>query len=1595
MNFLEVLEKIEQDSETTVSKGARFERLIQGLLLTTPVYGCNKDAKVYLWSEWPYRNEFAGHDSGIDLVVEKENGEFIAVQCKFHRSKIDQKEIASFVATIGKSFNINGNWHKFSNGLLFITDELTRTAEQLIENREIPITKVTPIKMNELGVDWDELYSGHFGTSAKAKKKTIRDYQIEAVQKTHEHFKNHDRGKLIMACGTGKTFTSLRIAEKETQGKGIVLFLAPSIALVGQTLRKWMVDADENIVIHPLCVCSDPSVGKRKKEEDHFDDSISSIDCLVSTDAEATAAQIRKFTEEFPNELTVVFSTYQSIEVIHEAQEILREKYPEKFEFDLTICDEAHRTTGKVLDSESISYFNLVHISEYIKSKRRLYMTATPRLYKENLKKEAKNQGIYLWSMDDEEQFGEEIYRLGFGEAVKRDLLADYKVIILTISKSSLPKEIRFSNNDKVSELSTDDCTKLVGCIEALSKNVVTENGILRNSAGNQQQMMKTAVAFCNFINPRAKNGSRRKGIASTVVAEKLNDCTYRKSLPDTEQKYVVEVKAKHVDGTMSASERDSALRWLKEKCPENECHILTNVRCLSEGVDVPSLDAVIFLAGMESEIDVVQAVGRVMRKSEGKKYGYIIIPVVIPDFVDVDLALSTSDKFKTVWKVIRALKAHDERLDAIVNKIELNRGRPNSIGICTIGDDELETKLSEQLFLQFRDASSKIYAKLYEKLGTRDHWQTWAARVADIAKNHSERIQKLIHADHDHEQAFKQFLNGLHRNINPNISEQEAIDMLAQHIIIKPIFEALFEGDEFAKKNPISIAMQKVLDLLDQDYEEKDKGLLKYYEYVKDQIGNIDNAAGKQKIIKELYGNFFKIAFKKMSEQHGIVYTPIEIVDFMLHSVNDILKKEFGRTLSDENVNIIDPFTGTGTFITRLLQSGLIEPKDLKRKYENEIFANELILLAYYVASVNIESVYHDLTGDNEIFKGICLTDTFQLGERPETELFTDRFPKNSARLEKEVKTPIHVIISNPPYSIGQKNANDNAQNMKYEKLDESIRKTYAEKSAANLKKGLYDSYIRAFRWASDRIDSENGGMVAFITNSGWLDGNSADGFRKCLQEEFSSIYILNLKGDAYKGKKEGGNVFDIKTPVAITILVKNPHVEKKIADIFYADIGDNLKKQEKFERMNSWKSIANIQHVQIIPNEYGDWIDQRSEASKDFQKFIPIEAIEKLNHNSESFFLLHSMGLNTARDSWCYNSSENELIKNINTTIDFYNETLEKSKSTTSEDLEKFIEDNSSKFSWDRSNKKDLSLGKKYLFNTGSINQSMYRPFFKQICYFDRQLNNCVYQLPKIFPTKDFQNLVICFVGKGSNKSSFPIITSCIPCLDILCKTQCCPLYYKTEYLSEGLFLSEKSEKQYAITDFILREYKKLDQSITKEDIFYSVYGFLHSQEYLKKYAADLKRSLPRLPLLSKENFWIFSKAGRDLADLHLNYETIGAPECVIVEGAESGHFEVEKMKFLSKNDKSSIVYNNYITVKNIPEEAYEYVLNGRSAIEWVMRNYQIKIDKASGIKNDPNLWGQEHGNPRYILDVLLGVINISIKTMEIVRRLPSCNL
>ena len=1402
-----------------------------------------------------------------------------------------------------------------------------------------------------------------------------------------------------MACGTGKTFTSLKIMEKETGGRGVVLFLAPSIALVGQTLREWT--AESSIPIFPICICSDPEVSKSKKKSDDDTDGYSVTDLAFPASTRVTDI-VRQFrlAEKFHKDgVVVVFSTYQSIAVVANAQKEFQR------DFDLIIYDEAHRTTGVTLKDEDDSAFVKVHDNTFIQAKKRLYMTATPRLYAEESKKKAKEADAYLCSMDDEAMYGPEVFRIGFGEAVDKNLLADYKVLVLTLSESQIPAALQEAVADRSKEIDTDDASKLIGCINALSKRMLVDEGLLKAS---DPSPMRKAVAFCQNIRTSQK---------ISAVFSSFKD-SYYDSLTQKEREEMVGVAAEHVDGTMSATTRDEKLAWLNASPSDgNECRILTNVRCLSEGVDVPSLDAVLFLSARNSQIDVVQSVGRVMRTAPGKKFGYIIIPVLIPANVTPEEALNDNKRFAVVWTVLNALRAHDDRFSATVNKIELNRHKPaggGSVLIGGIGDgsgtdtgDRIsggdgKAKAVQLPLPQLKELQNAIYARMVQKVGNKRYWEQWAADVAKIAQGYMERINRLIAAPGPHKAAFDDFLDGLRKNINPSVTPGEVVEMLAQHMITKPVFEALFDNYSFVRSNPVSKALQGMVNLLEEQALEKDTLVLsRFYESVKMRVSGIDNAEGRQRIIIELYDKFFRTAFPLTVEKLGIVYTPVEVVDFINRSVADVLQATFGRSLSDENVHVLDPFTGTGTFIARMIQSGLINAEALPRKYAYELHANEIVLLAYYIASINIENAYHATQNEDVAytpFNGICLTDTFQLGETDDTNwLYAPALPQNSERVQAQQKTPIQIIIGNPPYSVGQKSANDDAQNQSYPRLEKRIGVTYAAQSNQTNKNSLYDSYIKAFRWASDRLNKTQGGIIAFVSNGYWLDGNAMDGLRKCLEEEFSAIYVFNLRGNCRTSgelrRKEAGNVFGLgsRTPIAITILVKNP-AHKGKAFINYHDIGDYLSREEKLSIIVKKRSALNpaMNWQQLHPNEHGDWLNQRNDV---FSSFIPLGDKDN-KENKQTFFVpFYSNGLKTQRDAWCYNASKIKLTDNVKHTIAFYNSLVQSKKekrplpSISGKDI-----------SMSMAFQNDLTREREKTFSENIICTALYRPFNKINCYFHSSLNERVYKIPSIFPINKAINIVICVCA---NKNEPPLMSTYIPDLHFNGDSQCFPLYYyeKKSIYQPTLFDGDSNAKYMrkdGITNFILERCREnYGPKVTKEDIFYYVYGLLHSPDYRKAFAADLKKMLPRLPLVEKPvDFWVFSKAGRALAELHLKYETQPACPKVKVEGVESGNFRVEKMRFPNKGDKSVIEYNPWIAISNIPLDAYDYVLNGRSAIEWIMERYQIKTDKASGITNDPNDWATEHGKPRYILDLLLSIVTVSLETLKIIKTLPQIN-
>lgn len=1621
--FHSLLNTIRKTAFSQHEKGTKFEKIMKAYLQTDPNY---KDTfkKVWLWNEFPANKDFGGKDTGIDLVALTIDGDYWAIQCKCYQENalIDKNSVDSFLSTSSRTFADVETYKRtsFSHRLwISTTNNWGTNAQEAIKNQNPPVSRINLYDLEQAPVDWEKLENGLFGEQARIKRKSPRQHQLDAINSTHEYFQNPiaNRGKLIMACGTGKTFTSLKIAENETKEKGLILFLVPSIALLGQTLREWTAEASQSI--NAICICSDSGVSQKKYEDSEVM-SIVDLALPASTDVKNIIKQFDHIKAHSNKKgMTVVFSTYQSIDVIAKTQEELLKKDKQFGTFDLIVCDEAHRTTGVTIAGKDESAFVKVHDNDFIKAKKRIYMTATPRLYNDTVKQKAMKFDAELCSMDDILLYGEEIYRIGFGEAVKRGLLADYKVLILTVSDIDMPEAIQKMIADPNQEINTNEAAKLIGCINALSKQMLGDAASVKDA---DPLPMRKAVAFCSNIRD------------SKIITNIFNDTKkiYAESLTEEKKQGLVSVASNHVDGTMSVQQRNSYLSWLQKE-PENpkECRILTNARCLSEGVDVPSLDAVLFLSARNSQVDVVQSVGRVMRIAPGKKYGYIIIPILSTTSSEAHTVLDNNDDYKIVWSVLNALRAHDDRFNATINQIELNKKRNSKINIGrpgsgNFGGEEGNTgsghptseDFENQLEINFNEMQAAIYARMVDKVGDRRYWEQWAKDVAKIAERYIIRINRLISEDQEHKDAFELFLNGLQKNINPSITHEEAVEMLSQHIITKPVFEALFEGYSFVKNNPISVSMQTMLDLLEDQSLDKDADTLqKFYDSVKERASGIDNSEGKQKIIVELYDKFFKTAFPKMVEQLGIVYTPVEVVDFMIKSVDDILKKEFNRSISDENIHILDPFTGTGTFMTRILQSGLIKPEDLHRKYTKELHANEIVLLAYYIAAINIENTFHDLLiseKEEKIeflpFDGICLTDTFQLGESDLSEkMFSEMFPQNSNRVLAQKKAPLRVIIGNPPYSAGQKSANDNAQNQEYEMLNRRIETTYAKQSNAVNNNSMYDSYIKAFRWSSDRICKENGGMIAFVSNGAWLDGNGADGFRKCLEKDFTAIYIFNLRGNQRTSgelsRKEGGKIFGSgsRTPISITFLVKNPAVIVDKAVIHYHDIGDYLNREDKLKIIEKFSTVVNpkMEWKQIESNEYGDWISQRNDA---FGEYISLEPDKKYNKLSKSFFTINSLGLTTGRDAWCVNYNRGNLKTNIKNMISFYNSQVNDFiiavRSNPNLIIDDFINFDSKKISWSRGLKRDASSYKFYEFYNNKISYFSYRPFCKQVVYFTKDLNEYLYQWTKFLPNNNVENIFICVSSSGSTTGLSLLISKFLPDSHLNGDTQCFPLYYyeKIETLQTNLFQS--SEEQYVrrdgISDFILKQARgAYSNVVTKEDIFYYVYGFLHSPEYRIAYAADLKKMLPRIPLVSESiDFWAFSKAGRKLAKLHIDYEQVKPADNVVVTGAESGNFKVEKMRFLSKEDKSVINYNSKITISSIPLEAYQYTVNGKSAIEWIIERYQVTTHKDSGIKNDPNDWAEEVGNSRYILDLLLSIIRVSTETIAIVNKLPKIN-
>lgn len=1647
-----VLAQFREDALNSRDLGDKFERLICSYFRVDPLYA-ERFSDVWMFNEWPQKGSVG--DVGIDVVAkERATGEFCGIQCKFYlpEHNIAKEDIDSFLSALGHPL--------FSSGMIVsTTDRWGKNAEHALTHQTKPVTRLSTHDLDASPVDWSRFSLHRPQELMVREQKKTRPHQDKAIADVLAGFEKGDRGKLIMACGTGKTFTALRLAEKIAPG-GHVLFLVPSLSLLSQTLREWTAEAVRRI--HSLAVCSDVNIGKRKAREDDDKSDITTHDLAfpATTSAQQIVRQHRAMLAKAEKakaatQMTVVFSTYQSIDAVSGAQ---KAGLPE---FDLIICDEAHRTTGVTLSGEDESHFVKVHDADFIKAKKRLYMTATPRIYGDEAKSKAKEGNAELCSMDDLALFGEEFHRLGFGEAVSKNLLSDYKVLVLAVDQGYVSREFQkqlATNN----ELNLEDAVKIVGCWNGLEKRFAADAAQAKEVGKETGDENKDADTKATTPDAQLDPGPMRRAVAFsrsirdskafvTQTAQLI--AAHRQKHPDEE---FLQCELDHVDGTFDALRRNALIDWLKAPAGENTCRILSNARCLSEGVDVPALDAVLFLNPRNSVVDVVQSVGRVMRRAEGKKYGYIILPIGIPEGVPPEEALRDNEKYKVVWQVLQALRAHDDRFNATINQIELNKRRPDVIDVIGIGGSDPRNKgdsvnegdskpkqtQTTFYFPQLEAWKDAIYAKIVLKCGDRRYWESWAKDVAAIAERHTERLEALIAAGEPrHREAFAAFVAGLRQNINPSISDDDAIEMLSQHLITRPVFDALFEGYAFTQHNPVSLAMQQMLDTLhDQSLEKETEKLAKFYASVRERAAGIDNAEGRQRVVIELYDKFFRTAFPKMAERLGIVYTPVEVVDFIIHSVEDVLRHEFQSSLGAKDVHIIDPFTGTGTFIVRLLQSGLIAKGELLRKYQHELHANEIVLLAYYIAAINIEETFHGIMREDakysaassaaptyQPFEGIVLTDTFQLSET-KGELEEKMFPENNRRVKRQKAAPIRVVIGNPPYSAKQEGANDNNKNLKYETLDGRIAATYAARTSATNKNNLYDSYIRALRWASDRINGK--GIVGFVTNGSFIDGNAMDGLRASLTSEFSNIYVFNLRGNqrtsGERSRMEGGKIFGSgsRAGIAISVFVKNPEKAGN-CELHYHEMESYLNREEKLAIIRGFQSINGLHRERkwqrITPNDSHDWINQRDPA---FDRFVA------LDDELKSVFCARSRGVESSRDPWVYNLSRAILAANMQRTIALYNEQVAKHGPViraAGKDAEKvaseLIDTDLKKIKWTRGLIKSLCRQEHAAFSNDKIGTAVYRPFCKTWIYYDRLFNE--YFKERIFPSTEHPNVVISVPGSSNSKEFSCLVLENLPDLNVNDGGgQCFPLYlYEKDEPAEGELISKVQEgelvggyrRRSAITDAIYADFRAAysgkagGRDVSKEDIFYYVYGVLHSPEYRTRFASDLKKMLPRIPFTREAaDFWRFSQAGRDLAEWHLNYETV-EPWPVQEHHDEllsdpAKDFFVTKMTFArpspeqkargEKWDRTTIHYNSRITLSGIPLETYDYVVNGKPALEWIMERYAVTVDKDSGIRNDPNDWAREHRQPRYILDLVKRVIRVSIETNRIVGSLPALN-
>lgn len=1547
-------------SQSQKEKGSWFEHATLQYLLHSNLWNVKS---AHLWDDWEYKD---AADTGIDIVVELHNGELCAVQCKIYSDThtLSKSDINSFLEKASRP-TAGIHTSPFSHKIVsYIGGKISSNAMDAISEHQCRLLLEEDFEI--CGIDWGQYISGKITHKRKFEPKP---HQIQAINNVVDGFTKSERGILIMACGTGKTFTSLCIAEnicKPTKNSSkLLLYLVPSISLMRQTIHEWA--ANQTTQTKYMAVCSDTKVARNDEDALALE-----IPIPVTTNVE----QICQFVRQVPqNMLGVVFCTYQSLKHIADTQK------QTDYTFDLIICDEAHRTTGAEQPGVKHTKFTLVHNNNLVKSNKRLYMTATDRYYTDSAKEKADIKGAKIHSMDDMTVYGPIFHKLKFSEAVDKNLLTDYRVLVLNVDEDMLRASSEFVLQDNA-ELTLHDYVKMVGCWKALQNP--------EWSSKRKSEPLKRAIVYTNLIS---------QSLEFSEHFTKITDDRFR----DSKFKCAV----KHVSGLQDALERGKSLRWLKTEQDDDElttCKILSNAKCLGEGIDVPALDAIVFLNPRRSAVEIIQAVGRVMRKPKhlqhNKKFGYVVLPVVVPSNDTPESSLNSNEHYKVVWDVLRALRSHDDLLDRSINQWRyketagLKKALKGKVIIGSLNDNGKIIDISDREDLIPLES---IRTKIVEKVGTREYWGGWTQDIISVTHRIRQQICVSLKNKRSKER-FDKFVLSLQKTLNESINEHHALDMLTQHIVTMPIFEALFDKGSF-KTNPISKIMNETISSLDLTEKFHERRELKpFYERITAKVkGMSDDPKSKQELIKDLYGDFFEIVFKDEAKKLGIVYTPIQIVDFMLQSVNYVMQTHFDKQLTHKNVNIIDPFTGTGSFVTRFLDEslGLLRTKDAARKYNEELHANEITLMAYYIASVNIAATFEFFKkGVYDVFPGLLFTDTF-------AQNIPVSYPELAKKITRQKQKRIEVVIGNPPYS-------DRKTNIQYTDLIKKIRSEYG------LGKGVSDSYIRAFMWATDRLskNGNNNGVIAFVTNSGFLANSTLSKMRNSLANTFSHIYIIDLRGDQQEtrgesSKIEGGKVFGkgSRQPIAITILVKKtPQLSAKCL-IRRFRVPDRQSRHAKLRLLETIKSIENISDnksaqytwEKIIPNKWDDWVDQRDEK---FENYSPLQ---------KGVFNTSVRAIYSGRVGWVYNSSHAALAKNMKKSIQ-YVKTLRGDEKVKNIDIAKLqpsggILERIKRYS---SRKPAAGLKFKYgspiknlKFDSSMLEKVYLKPFLPQWHYKDPLFNEDT-SLSDWFLHGD--NIAICVSDKPKG---FPFSTMMVDRpvdIKFLYNAICFPRYaFKMCTKSGRRHIVKVSNISHNFHNHINKIYNT--NQITDDDIFYYVYAVLHSKHYLEQNSNNLKHMVPRIPLVDDlRSFKHWSHVGLKLSSLHLNWETFLRDKTIeqqitVVSNRKFPDWKIDNLDIVAKpkNSNTVNVQINQNLVLSIPKLFIEYEIEGRTPLDWLVSHWKFSTQ---GMKNINGVRYYDFGiinnmhdvleNPHQIKNYVSVMLHISQETDKLINLL-----